>query len=797
MSFWSIIVPEATTNWTLNPSAETTSNFAAHNGSTVTRSTIQSRHGVYAYFVNAAGTNQGINLTLATLANAIHNVTFYVRGTITGTLQVSLNAGANYNAATRVNGDLTVGWARYNIEISAAQSNGSTACIIRNTANEDYYIDCVQVEAKSGYYTTYCDGDMPGCRWDGLRHGGKSSRNVQYRRGGRIRDLADFGIYVKRSEFSEIGMPPLSHNLFVTATGKGALYQNAKIEARTIQLVLEIEGSTWYDLHAKRQDLLNIIESSQYRGNQPFRLIYTGASTTRFLYIDCRYEGGLNFSNDTGFTEEPPLRVIAEDPFWYEDDRDVAALTTEGSFTPARIHAKINGTWGSLGSGFNNTVRAIAVDERNGRIFFGGDFTTANGVTVNGCCYWNPTTQNFVALGAGTVGVSGGNVYTIAIAPNGDVWFGGTFTGFNGGATVTHGLVRWDGSIFNAYALAAGSIFYALEFDNNGNLYAGGNFINWNAIANADYIAKLDITGTWSALGTGMNGNVRALKWVDSTHLYVAGEYTTGNGVTLNRAGYWNGTTFVAMGSGADAAMYAICAYPNGDVVYGGTCTTLNGASMPRIGLWNGAWTALGSGLSGTGVNALAIDSVGRLLVGGSFGVSDLAVTLTDNFAVWSGSRWWPADCIGNMTVNAIAVAENGDIYYGHTKTTTTTPAGITTVTSRATVAVNPIIYVEGSDPGSTVSTDLQSIENQSSAQWVYFDYTLAQGPHIITIDFSGQETIVISDWYGPIANNPLSGSDEFQILPGANVISTWIEDLGDFCIMALPIAHISADGVA
>ena len=82
MSNWKVVVPEATTNKALNPSAGTTGNFAAAGGATVSRVTTYGRYGLYSYRVQSAGDNQGMTLTLSVLANAIHYVTLRVRGTL-------------------------------------------------------------------------------------------------------------------------------------------------------------------------------------------------------------------------------------------------------------------------------------------------------------------------------------------------------------------------------------------------------------------------------------------------------------------------------------------------------------------------------------------------------------------------------------------------------------------------------------------------------------------------------------------------------------------------------------------
>lgn len=55
MSAWKIVVPHAASNYVLNPSAETTKNYAAYLGATVTRTTDYSARGEYSYKIAPVG----------------------------------------------------------------------------------------------------------------------------------------------------------------------------------------------------------------------------------------------------------------------------------------------------------------------------------------------------------------------------------------------------------------------------------------------------------------------------------------------------------------------------------------------------------------------------------------------------------------------------------------------------------------------------------------------------------------------------------------------------------------------
>jgi hypothetical protein len=173
-------IAEATTNKVLNPSAETTGNFAARGTATVTRDTGTYYVGVTSYKVVLAAANDGIDLTLSALANANHYASFWVTGSAIATLQVSAD-GTNWNAITQEYSETIDGitWTHCIAAIPAAQANGSTTLRIRNTASSGtFYIDAVQVEQKS-YPTPYCDGSLGnGHNWSGTAHASQSSRTA-------------------------------------------------------------------------------------------------------------------------------------------------------------------------------------------------------------------------------------------------------------------------------------------------------------------------------------------------------------------------------------------------------------------------------------------------------------------------------------------------------------------------------------------------------------------------------------------------------------------------------------------
>lgn len=801
MSFLSIIAPESGKNWALNPSAEATGNFASHSGSTVTRTTTNARYGNYQYSITAAGANDGINLTLSALANAVHHVTGYFRkGTaITGNLQASLDSGSTWNTMSAVDSVGTGEWGRYQVSIPAAQANGSTSLLLRSTDNENWRLDAVQVEATDGYFTTYIDGDLEGSfpgsyRWAGLKHASTSTRSAQERNGGRERDLLDdFGIGLLKNNYNGIGLPPLTLNMQPLALQSGAIHQSTKLHARNANFQLDLEGTSYQAMHQKRQNLIDLVGPHQVRGDQAFTLGFKGANTARTAFGRYRYSGGLGFTQPTTFTEQLFLSIIAVDADFFADDRGTASLDFTDSDTDAdRAMARIDGAWASFGTGFDSNIFVIAIDQERNRVYFGGGFANANGAAHSNITYWDG--NDFVTMGAGV----NGSVVALKIAPNGDVWVGGTFT--QAGGVNSFGLAKWDVSASSWVQFTngtSGDDVFAIAINSAGRIYIGGAFLNWDSVAAADRIAQsTDDGANWTALSTGVDDIVTALAVDQGDNLYVGGDFTTAGAASHNRITKWDGTTFIDMANGVDSDVDAIAIGKDGKVYFGGDFTT----DFNHIAYWDGSTlNALGVGVGGD-VFEIAIAPDGTLIAVGTF-TSAGGINIADRIAGWNGSSWFhiDIDLPGSPTTEGLAINEYGDIYVGYSVAGTATLAGRTTVTNNGTAKVSPVITILGTTTANSTST-LQWLENQSAGTRLYFNLTI-NTDEIITIDTRPGSVGIFSNFRGEITDNPLppGGLSLFALLPGDNVIATFMTGTttGAEILIHWDIKHISVDGVA
>lgn len=817
---WTITVPEAGSNKVLNPSGELAGNFAAYNGSTVTRDATHARFGFQSYKIVPGAINRGMDVTMAALANAIHYATLYVWGMANPlTLQISFDLAVTWNTVSIIGGS-TAGWVRVGFAIPAAQANASVTFRIRNTANETWWADAFQAEQNS-YFTTYIDGDLgPLYRWSGLRAGSVSTRSAQDRGGGRERNLLDdYGIKVRQNLGA--GLPPLATNTLPQSLLPGATFQSSKVLPRSVTFLTDLHSTNQAatGLHQQRETLINLVKSGVVQGNQAFILGYTVANSGKKLYAQFRYTGGLELGKvDAGPTyieqdSKVPLQLLAVDPYWYEDSVDTTSLTISTAVASENLpFAMLSGLWTKLGSvnlaGGSALVESMAFDSARNRIYFAGSFTTINSVTCNGICYWDG--NNFIAMDAGIGPLHTEDVLTVTVAPNGDVWIGGNFTTVGSGAAATKGLARWNlaSSSWTAFNVTT-TTFIEIDqvaVDKNNNLYIAGIFTGWNGVAGEDYVAKF--TGSWVKLGTTpFSGSEtptprgRGSDFDQSSNWYI-GSLTNG-GAAAAHLFKWDGTawtTALATDARSASSVQAVYFAPDGTFYLSGNFGTLGGVTAAAIAQWNGSTVVpLGSGLN-SNATSLARLSNGLLVAAGNFtsagGNSNIKA-----LAYWNGYSWLPTDInLGAGTSAYLAAAlSNSDFWLAGWAPLAFSVAAQTTVNNSGSAPVFPVITFTPTTTAAAQTT-LVWLENQSAGYRLYLSLVGNAG-ETITIDLRSGRKVVSSDWRGVIQDQPISGSDlaAWQLLAGNNTIAALATGTltGAAVLINSQPAHLSVDTVA
>ena len=217
----------------------------------------------------------------------------------------------------------------------------------------------------------------------------------------------------------------------------------------------------------------------------------------------------------------------------------------------------------------------------------------------------------------------------------------------------------------------------------DGKIVVGGSFTAYNGVTR-NRVARLNLDGSldtgFAPTGTGLDAAVNTLAIQADGKIVVGGSFTAYNGVTRNRVARLNAdgsldTSFAPTGTGLNAAVNALAIQPDGKVVAGGSFTTYNGIDrryVVRLGLdgsLDTSFTQTGSGL-GSVVYAVAIQSDGKVVVGGSFTSYD--TTFRDGIArlLTTGALDTgftpPADNgQGHSDVRSLAIQSDGKIVVG------------------------------------------------------------------------------------------------------------------------------------
>lgn len=780
MSDWKVIAPVATTNRVLNPSFETTGNFAAEAGTTVTRVTTFQHYGLYSARVETNANNEGIEITLSALANAIHYVTVRVRGTLPTTWDWSLD-DTNFTSPTlleTIDGD----WKLYGLQFVAAQANGSTKLSIHQngTGSGDFYLDGIQVEEQTTW-TTYCDGTQSGCEWTGTPHGSASSRSANSRAGGFVRDLEDdYGFRI--GGMSGTGTAP--QELFIDSYAQlpGGEFNSRKTNSRVITLTGVISEDTEAEFYATKQALESLFDPETYPededGEQPVRLRFNGATVHKEISV--HYETGLEANitaDDPCAWEQVAVRFIADDPYWYEIGESAALLDTNDTATFRVVAARLRSTgqWEELGppnaAGTYTSVLALAEDDTY--IYIGGNFLNFDNIAnADYIVRYNKATGVYSAMAP-----LNASVQAIVIAPNGDVIVGGEFTNASGVAAADY-IAVWavGASAFTALGIpvtGAASITAVMDmaFDGSGNLIIGGIFDNWADIANADNVVMW--TGSaYSALSTGCNSQVRAVEYRNGL-VYLGGNFSS----PYDAITYWDGSSFHDMGGGIFGALVeTITSTPAGIVYIGGVFTT--------IYRWDGAALTDLQAANNDSAYSMAIGADGVLWVGGIFTTIG-GVALNDRVASYNGYVWshLDIDLPGSPTVFSVmasnradpVVPQKYDLYLGFSTTGTGAFAGKVTASNGGTAPAFPkIIYTRSGGTGATI----QTLKNELTGEEILFNYSLLDG-ETLTIDLASPKKEIASNFFGPRQDAALAGLDDWALLMGSNSITSFVSESG------------------
>lgn len=339
--------------------------------------------------------------------------------------------------------------------------------------------------------------------------------------------------------------------------------------------------------------------------------------------------------------------------------------------------ARWSGTaWATVGGGTMGfapgepgAIASVAV--AGDALFVGGAFEAVNvdrapPTDAHAAARWNGT--EWSGMGGlyreGGFGFGGG-VATVAVGPDGSVYFGGQLT--RADSLAIGNVVRWDGVYWQGLRtpgeryLGVGNAVFALEAVGTCHTYVGGDFRYAGGVL-ANGIARFDLEDGYSALGEGVLGAVGDIVVDGAGVVYAAGNFTDVGGSSLRNIGSWDGTSWDGLGGGIDGSVAALALSGDGGaldgpILYaGGSFTEAGGERVTNLAAWDGAgWSDLGRGMLGHPyesipteriaplVAALLVDpATGDVIIGGSFlSVGEGADAVeAHNVARWDGAHW-------------------------------------------------------------------------------------------------------------------------------------------------------------
>ncbi|TAH41164.1 MAG: T9SS type A sorting domain-containing protein [Bacteroidetes bacterium] len=286
-----------------------------------------------------------------------------------------------------------------------------------------------------------------------------------------------------------------------------------------------------------------------------------------------------------------------------------------------------------LATGFQSSVHSITM-QSDGKILVGGAFTTYNSQPKSRIVRleYNGAIDTSFIVGTGFNNAS--SINSIVIQPDGKILAGGTFTSYNG--TTANRIVRLNpnGSIDSTFISGTGfpGEVKSICYDSlNNQIYVAGLFTSYNGNTVAKRIVRLDATGTIDVsfnIGTGFNGGINKLLFDQASGtLVAAGDFTSYNGTTVNRITRIQNTGALdfgfIIGSGFNTSVWELKFDGAGNIICAGNFTSYNGVSINRLcrltntGILDNSFVILGG--ADNDIFTAAVQNNGHIIFGGQF----------------------------------------------------------------------------------------------------------------------------------------------------------------------------------
>ena len=312
---------------------------------------------------------------------------------------------------------------------------------------------------------------------------------------------------------------------------------------------------------------------------------YSGSNFNRIIrlnsdgYIDTSFSVGSAFNSTTRTIDiQSDNKILIAGEFTSYSGvskNEVIRLNTDGS---------IDNSF-SIGVGFDNDVIASSI-QSDGKILFGGNFTSYSGVSTPGLIrlntngYIDTTFNNGTGLGFGAS--------VIKLQSDGKILVGGSFTSYSGVPKNNIVRLNTDGYIDTTFNIGNGFTFggpTCIETQSDGKILVGGDFLFYSGVSK-NRIIRLNTDGSIDnsfIIGTGFNISVFEIKQQADGKILVIGGFTTYQGISCNGIVRLNSDgsrdTSFNMGTGFNSTAKAISIeiLQNGKILVGGSFTEYNG----------------------------------------------------------------------------------------------------------------------------------------------------------------------------------------------------------------------------
>lgn len=433
-------------------------------------------------------------------------------------------------------------------------------------------------------------------------------------------------------------------------------------------------------------------------------------------------------------------------------------------------------------------IYSTATDGTN--FYAGGNFKIAGGIAANGLVKWDG--KNWSALGQGPENGVGGDIPSVeAIAiVNGKVFIGGQFT--TAGSEKVNGVAYWDGQKWNKLGndstngvrrtiylendtLVTNGFVYSL-FAYKNRVYIGGDFDLAGELKSCGAAAWDPETGSWVDLGGGLasiypeSGTYAYDFTAKGNDIIVGGKFDFAGEIQTKNIARWNGTEWSALGT-ANSYVYDVEFDSSGSLYATGYYPAGDSSGSSGLGRWDGhQWSSV-PGPPGLSSYVRHIRTYNDGFFAGGYFVSD---TLIPGICLawWKDNKWNLIRGLGQSYNEFLPGGVSGiELIKGHLLV-----AGNFTVTGSS-YAVN---VAEWDIPGST----WKILDDGSGNLGIYDGYIYALEKHGDSVYAGGSFTVAggiyarnIAKWTGkgwkPVGENYENGirGSVYCILPDNNMV--------------------------